>query len=1819
MDTRPPSPDPILLDVPPDSSNSPPIPAHPVTSMVVDPPAKTEYPEPTFYIEIPRPPAFERELYESVPNSFKDGMNFGRDDIEAVVGEWRGGGPLYYYVRFVDGLAHKVSQMLLFLSRQLTLVQFPARAFETQYADLVAEYKRKKIHGSLHPFDPSSSVILEHSFIERAVTTNGSSSAMSTSTGSTMTEDSLSEDTDQNDDSDYVRAPQRRRTARSGGAVKQSKLPFSPKKFRNRHPRERVDEESDDELGVYGQSDIEVVSRRRSTRTRRAARSHFDDFVEDDGEDYTDNSDYKAAMSDAEEDQKQRRPVAARPAYGHFRHIVNLDLDPYDEEATEALRAHRGVCEKCHKKPAHNLLKAIQRSKKGKRRRADGMDLDLEEDEEEQIQNLGGWVRCLKCPVAAHWGCLAKTQRDEIIRAARSRDEEESLAMQEQGSPLAPNGLPERKTLAIDETTEFICGSCMKGGICMYCNECAVESDVSASRQQPVRNSTAVLHEEYTSEQVIPAAIDGTSHDIPTISADVSKPPRELTFRCVSCKRLAHYRHMPDPRDATSFQSDAERAHYYQTENSWQCADCASFIYPLDKILAWRPYPPDAVEPTLPDYSPDIRAALPREYLVKWAGRSYRRVQWVPHMWLAATYFMKLKNFLATGPRVELLRDPVTDSNVDADQSGSGAQSSTSQPKIDSLSNSRRRARSENSSSEPLKDALLRIPPAWKTVDRILDVQLWHPPASPTKGRSRRRLAMDSGDEADALPRALQVQRDRAFEDGEQPDDELLESVDEWQSRTKKKLRLEHIDQVIWAFIKWDDLGYDEATWDSPPRLGEPGYSAYEAAFQAFLESRTVSLRKTQKEIAQFSNRSSRDYHKYAVDPAKEEQPDLGQDTKLKLMKFQIEGLDWLCYNWWIHQPCILADEMGLGKTVQIVMFLGTVIEKFKAAPALVVVPNSTITNWVREFSRWAPRLRVVPFYGEAKSREVVLKYELFHGSTTKAPLKPKYHVLVTTYETITGHRDFTVVFKNIPQWEVLVVDEGQRLKSDTSLLFRKLNELNILHRVIMTGTPLNNNIRELFNLMNFLDPDQWKDLEGLSKEYEILDEDLVRQLHTRLKPYFLRRIKSEVLQLPPKNEVIVPVSMAPLQKEIYRSILSQNLSILKGLTQSSSATSHGRALGTRTNMSNILMQLRKCLQHPYLISDTIEPRDLTPVEAHERLIGASAKLRLLRSLLPKLKARGHRVLLFSQVGSTVILAQHYLTLPQFVIALNIVEDFLTGEGYKFLRLDGETKQSVRQKGMDEFNKPNSETFIYLLTTRAGGVGINLYTADTVIIFDPDFNPHQDFRQLLAVIGMVKRKLASSSNSWSKLPRKAGKKKLVLDHLIVQKMDDDENGGDDLQSILTFGAKALFEEGDQNSQDIACKYIFTSILLIEKTEAEEGEKDIAKESGLKFNFAKVWAADKDTFEEIGDATPDPAEDDSWTRTLERIAAEKGAAEEQEMMGRGVSLINPFEFQQQLDFIEDLDDSPRKSKSKSKKKQRASKSTSSDSDVYAASPPADDTDSSAGYMNAVDLSVKRNKRRYRETDIPPGNQSLFTIRDSDSIQRCGLCDNIHGPGECEMMNDPRNLVEYREILMYSNDEPVEIRAAAIRAIEQELHDRGQWHLLVAQPQRQVEYPIPMRTSIPDPRPKHGGQIARRDNRYYQASRPSLPVVPTSTPVNDAIPGMPEPQVQLMAVTKIRREDKRNAVSLSKESNISPGPLSSSVLPAKRRTSPLPQERTSKKHKQMVAEGAGSISKQILRFSDDPSHARTVKILKRILKKQRQQTELGSAPPADSMTY
>ncbi|KAI9057725.1 hypothetical protein FKP32DRAFT_1597935 [Trametes sanguinea] len=1739
-----------------------------------------------FHIDVPPLPASKKTLYRSVAeDSIDPDDEVAHEELVEIVGETKDQGRKFFYVRYLDGMIYKV----------------PAGPIETRHRDLVQKYEDLQSSGSLPPFNPASSNVHPGSRQETLTVKIPSFSARHASLSplSDYSTDELAQDS--GDDSEAYSARAGRHSTRAAAASANKRLgtslPFSPKRTRSGKQAIVVHN-----TGSDNDSDVPVRATRKSSRSRKTKRINLDD---DDYDDFIDDASEAPSRSKAKGKKKIVRGKASRPAYGHFRVVADLVYDEEDDDDDAPLRAHRSICEKCHTPPAHEQLKKL--AKKGKKRRRTEDD-DESEDEETRLNNLGGWVRCLKCPVAAHWGCLAKTQRDEILRAALERDKAKWRAS---GS----NSPEPQKRAGLDtyETTEFVCGSCMKGGVCFGCKEIALKPDQFGQRAQ-----SSSPHEGAPS-----AAPDGSgssSHPVTVENGDEEDNPTELLFRCFTCKRLAHYAHLPlpdgfDAEDTTP----ADLARYYQHSTGWKCGDCASYVYKLEHILAWRPYPENAVEPPRPANEPiNYKAMLPREYLVKWADRSYRRVQWVPHGWLLATAQSKLKNFLQGGTKVPLLLEAVSEEALPANQDGES-------PTFDIVGADQEAAKEEEETS-PLfanPDAERKIPPAWKTVDRVLDIRLWRPPRSSKKKGKKKRVGTDEeADDDNADDFEVVRERERARTQGEEPRSDLMVTVEEFESLTGEELSEDHADRVAWAFLKWQELGYDDASWDAPPSPSEPGYAAYRKAFQRFLFAQSVQVPARPKNYAipkRGTNWLKRE--KFTT----ESQPQLGQSSQLKLMPFQVDGVNWLCHNWHISQNCILADEMGLGKTVQIVTFIGYLAAASGVSPALIVVPNSTITNWVREFERWAPQLRVVPFYGEAKSREIIKKYELFHSNPASGTTGAKYHVLVTTYETITSAKEFTSVFKNMPRWEVLVVDEGQRLKSDTSLIFKRLKELNSFHRVIMTGTPLNNNIRELFNLMNFLDPEGWKDLEQLSKQYEELTDELVKDLHVRLKPYFLRRIKSEVLQLPPKNEVIVPVSMAPLQKEIYRSILSQNLEILRKLAEGTDPSKRNNAM-TKSNMNNMLMQLRKCIQHPYLVSDTIEPRGLSPQETHERLVAASAKLRLLKMLLPKLRSRGHRVLLFSQ----------------FVIALNIIEDFLIGEGIKYLRLDGNTKQADRQKDMDEFNKPDSDVFIYLLTTRAGGVGINLWSADTVIIFDPDYNPHQDLQAIARAhrYGQKKTVLVFKlmvKDSAEERIMQTGKKKLVLDHLIVQKMDDESSSEENVQSILMFGAKALFEDNEESAAREIHYSEHDIDSLIEKTEKEGDQVEPESGPGSLFAFAKVWSADKEGLEELPDeVVNDTDEVDSWAKALQLIANERDKEHEKEATGRGVRRKAAAVFPQQS---LDLGDTPTKDQAKIRKgrKSKSKSAASDDSDFHAnvsdAASESDDVQEVAMDIDDIQMlqgptkeGTKTTKRR-RQTHI---DRTMSPLDDRAQVSRrplgefCGLCGKIHQPGHCSMTESPENLAQYRLMLMqHAGDESIEERRAAIRVIDETLHRLGKISLIYGQPLHLVETP-PQPSPVPLQRKAQTGshQLStaghHASNGVHAAAGPSRNGVrnPSTSAARPQPPAVPKPR----ATPRLPQVPNVNAVAGS----------------SKRPPSPVPRTDTprSKKAKEtsgqsrcvvcggpshlvkecpVVAQGPSSISEAIRRLSRelDSSRVPVVEALRSILAKQQRRAARAAA--------
>jgi SNF2 family DNA or RNA helicase len=536
--------------------------------------------------------------------------------------------------------------------------------------------------------------------------------------------------------------------------------------------------------------------------------------------------------------------------------------------------------------------------------------------------------------------------------------------------------------------------------------------------------------------------------------------------------------------------------------------------------------------------------------------------------------------------------------------------------------------------------------------------------------------------------------------------------------------------------------------------------------------------------------------------------------------------------------------------------------------PFLIVVPNATCPNWRREFKQWTPELRVVTYHGGKVPQDLAYKYELFPGGSTEM----KAHVVIMSYDSAADPQT-RILFKPI-HWAGLVVDEGQRLKNDQNLLYLALMAMKIPFRVLLTGTPLQNNKRELFNLIQFIDETQ--DAAELDEQYQVLDKETLPKLHEQIRPYFLRRTKAGVLKfLPPMAQIIVPLTMTVIQEKLSKSILAKNPQLIKAMFADTKISKKERG-----SLNNILMQLRKCLCHPFVYSDAIEERHHDPEIIHQNLVQASSKLILLELMLPKLKERGHRVLIFSQ----------------FLDQLNIVEDFLTGMGYGFRRLDGTISSLEKQRRIDAFNAPDSELFAFLLSTRAGGVGINLATADTVIIMDPDFNPHQDLQALSRAhrIGQKKKVLCFqlvTKDSAEERIMQIGRKKMALDHALIETMDDQDIDGDDLESIIKHGAQALFSDDYQKT---AIRYDSASVdKLLDRSEMDQEMPDQKEEGSTEqFNFAKVWSNDASGFQDsLGleeSEAPEPINSSVWDQILAQREEEarKQAEANREVLGRG---------------------------------------------------------------------------------------------------------------------------------------------------------------------------------------------------------------------------------------------------------------------------------------------------------------------------------------------
>jgi len=495
------------------------------------------------------------------------------------------------------------------------------------------------------------------------------------------------------------------------------------------------------------------------------------------------------------------------------------------------------------------------------------------------------------------------------------------------------------------------------------------------------------------------------------------------------------------------------------------------------------------------------------------------------------------------------------------------------------------------------------------------------------------------------------------------------------------------------------------------------------------------------------------------------------------MRSYQLDGYEWLAKLYENGINGILADEMGLGKTIQTIALFCFLYEQRVPGPYLVVAPLSTIPNWVNEFNRFAPTIPCILYHGNANARAELRKEIGVSHYNEEFGIKMN-KVVVTSYEIAMNDRQFL----GPVGWKFLVVDEGHRLKNMNCRLIKSLKLYITDNRLLLTGTPLQNNLRELFSLLNFILPEifddvqvfeSWFDAKEIEEEEnsvgdKLVDDEkqgsVVNTLHQILLPFLRRRVKVDVgLEIPPKKEVLVYCPLTELQKKLYQAVVEKTIADIVGEKKEEEIDLENLGKGKRakeaidysifdkddaanddkfedflakyaakkdytytsynaynykdnlstseTNFSvkNRIMDMRKSVNHPYLIEYPITDAGFYKID--EEVIGVCGKMKVMDQMINALVKEGHKVLIFSQMTRM----------------MDILGDYLNWRNIKFSRLDGSMHFTDRQKNIDDFNT-NPNVNVFILSTRAGGLGINLTAADTCIIYDSDWNPQQDLQ-----------------------------------------------------------------------------------------------------------------------------------------------------------------------------------------------------------------------------------------------------------------------------------------------------------------------------------------------------------------------------------------------------------------------------------------------------------------------------------------------------------
>ncbi|CAO3653157.1 unnamed protein product [Mucor hiemalis] len=488
-------------------------------------------------------------------------------------------------------------------------------------------------------------------------------------------------------------------------------------------------------------------------------------------------------------------------------------------------------------------------------------------------------------------------------------------------------------------------------------------------------------------------------------------------------------------------------------------------------------------------------------------------------------------------------------------------------------------------------------------------------------------------------------------------------------------------------------------------------------------------------------------------------------NKEMTLKDYQLLGVNWMLLLYRKGISGILADEMGLGKTAQVISFLGRLYEIGENGPHLIIVPSSTMENWLREIQRFCPKLTVGLYHGSVAER-TEKRYELLED-------RGEYQIIVTTYNIATSNADDRAFLKKL-RCRSMILDEGHMVKNCTSARYKNLMKIKTPFRLLLTGTPLQNNLQELVSLLMFIMPETFADYEedvrsifkirinsassndkeqrGKETAAQVLSRERILRAKKMMTPFILRRKKEDVLKdLPKKVQLVESCPMTPNQKQLYTDIIVKSK---KSLEEKEKATDEKKsAMDTQfESMSNIIIHLRKAADHPLLFRKIYNDdlcrkmtkdimRDVKYWDCNEEYVYEdmcvmsdfelnnlckdnktisqyqlknnewmdSGKIDKLKTVLSECNAKKEKVLIFSQ----------------FTRMLDILEMVMNTLDVSYVRLDGETKVLERQNVIDDFNE-SEDISVFLLSTKAGGFGINLTSANVVVLYDLDFNPQND-------------------------------------------------------------------------------------------------------------------------------------------------------------------------------------------------------------------------------------------------------------------------------------------------------------------------------------------------------------------------------------------------------------------------------------------------------------------------------------------------------------